>query len=121
MARAAAVAAEINRAQTVAPVGPVARAPKKDDEKLFDKNKDSQPKIDPLLDDDKDDKDKDKTKKAHDGEGFVELQSAGSASTGEGGFTTMPGSLADPFDDNADKGETSAPNDTGKPKTPSGA
>jgi hypothetical protein len=122
MARAAAVAAEINRAQTPAPVGPVTRAPKKDDESLFDKNKDAQPKIDPLVDD-KDDDDKDKPKKkksAADDEGFVELQSAGSASTGDGGFKSMPGSLADPFDDNDDKGDTSAPNDTGKPKTPSG-
>ena len=125
MARAAAVAAEINRAQVAAPSGPVTRAPKKD-ESLFDKNKDAQPKIDPLIDDkdddDKDnDKDKPKKKKSeHDDEGFVELQSAGSASTGDGGFKSMPGSLDSPFDDNDDKGDTSAPNDTGKPKTPSG-
>jgi hypothetical protein len=124
MARAAAVAAEINRAQTPAPVGPVTRAGKKDDE-FFDKNKDAEPKIDPLVDDKDDDDKKDpKKKKSHDDEGFVELQSAGSASGdgkpgSAGGFTPMPGSL-DAFDDNDDKGDTSAPNDTGKPKTPSG-
>lgn len=43
-------------------------------------------------------------------------QSAGSA----GDFKPLKGSKM-PFDANADKGDNTAPNDTGKPNTPSGA
>lgn len=113
MARAAAVAAEITRTQarTTGNVGPFTRAPKKDDESLFDKNKGNKP-----MDDDADD---DKTKKELDGE-HVELGAAGSAGPDGGDFKSMPGSLADAFDDNADKGNTPANNSTGAPNTPSG-
>jgi hypothetical protein len=107
VARAAAVAAEINRAQAHAPAGPIARAPKKDKESLFEKDEDKV-KPDFLDGDDKDkDKDKKKTEKA---------ASAGSA----GDFTSMPGSLEDPFDNNKNKGNKPADNDTGDPATPSG-
>jgi hypothetical protein len=112
MARAAAVAAEITRTQVRAGVpGPFTRAPKKEDESLFDKGKGNKP-----MDDDEDD---DKTKKGLDGE-HVELGAAGSAGPDGGDFKSMPGSLADAFDDNADKGDSPANNSTGAPNTPSG-
>jgi|SRR6185437_14710460 hypothetical protein len=112
MARAAAVAAEITRTQANAGVpGPFTRAPKKDDDSLFGKNKGTM--------DDDDDADDKPTKKALDGE-QVELGAAGSAGPDGGDFKSMPGSLADAFDDNADKGDTPANNSTGAPKTPSG-
>lgn len=72
----------------------------------------------PMDDDDADGKEKKAKKKDEDdGPGSIfYAQSAGSA----GDFKTMPGELADAFDDNADGGENPAPNATGTPKTPSG-
>jgi hypothetical protein len=114
MARAAAVAAEINRGQATGPAGPLFRAGKKDSESLFDKDGKKIPAMD---DDDPDHPKKDpKKEKSAGDEGFVELQSAGSA----GDFTPMPGSLKDPFDSNADKGDSPAKNSTGDPETPTG-
>lgn len=50
-------------------------------------------------------------------EGYVE--NAASAGTA-GNFKPMDGSLDNAFDANADKGDSPAPNSTGKPNTPSG-
>jgi hypothetical protein len=77
------------------------------------------------MDDDKDDKDDDKTKKGakKDDESLFEKDKdvAKAASAGTAGdFEPMKGSLDNAFDSNADKGESPAPNSTGKPDTPSG-
>ena len=74
----------------------------------------------PAIDDDDQDDEKPKKAAKKDEESLfgkdVSKGSAGSA----GDFKSMPGSLADAFDDNDDKGENPAPNSTGEPKTPSG-
>lgn len=108
-ARAAAAATPLTRAQALAQALGVHRgAPGK-----TGANEDDDPggKDTKKAKDDSDAKDGD----APDDEQVTKGQ-AGSA----GDFTTMPGSLSDPYDSNADKGDTPAANDTGAPKTPSG-
>lgn len=105
MARAAAVAADISRTQSGRLTGNVSR--KSSDTKSVGKTSaDEYAKKDESGSPFDDAIHGGKTKKG---------QSAGSA----GDFKPLKGSKA-PFDNNADKGENSAPNDTGKPNTPSG-
>lgn len=92
----------VTRAQAHANTGPVARA-------ADSKKKPA---------DDDDDKDDEMSKYSAENPTVENSASAGTAS-GPGGFEPMHGK-ADAYDANSDKGEMSAPNDSGAPNTPSG-